>query len=132
MATFDSASREVCALRRTRTNTPLQALVTLNDPVYVEAAQSLARQIVREGGQSAPEKVRYAFRLCLARAASDNETARLVALYDKSRERFAAKPDDARKLAGEPRPEGADAAQLAAWTTVANVMLNLDEFLMRR
>ncbi len=132
MVTFDSASREVCALRRTRTNTPLQALVTLNDPVYVEAAQALARRIAREGGPSAAEKVRYAFRQCLARAASDDETARLVALYEKSRERFAAKPDDALKLAGEPRPNRADVAKLAAWTTVANVILNLDEFLMRR
>jgi hypothetical protein len=132
MATFDSASREVCALRRTRTNTPLQALVTLNDPVYVEAAQALARRIAHEGGASAADKVRFGFRQCLARAASDDETARLVALYEKSRERFTAKPDDALKLAGEPRPNRADAAQLAAWTTVANVMLNLDEFLMRR
>jgi hypothetical protein len=132
MVTFDSASREVCALRRTRTNTPLQALVTLNDPVYVEAAQALARRLAREGGSTAADKVRYAFRLCLARAAGDDETARLVALYKKSCERFAAKPDDAMKLAGQPPPNTADAAQLAAWTTVANVMLNLDEFLMRR
>ncbi len=132
MVTFDSASREVCALRRTRTNTPLQALVTLNDPVYVEAAQSLARRLAREGGASAPDKVRYAFHLCLARAASDDESARLVALYEKSRERFATKPDDALKLAGESHASRADAAQLAAWTAVSNVMLNLDEFLMRR
>ena len=107
--------------------------MTLNDPVYVEAAQALARRIVREGGSTAADKVRYAFRLCLARAANDDETARLVALYEKSRERFMAK---ARRRAETGRraatPSRADAAQLAAWTTVANVMLNLDEFLMRR
>ncbi len=131
MVTFDSASREVCALRRTRTNTPLQALVTLNDPVYVEAAQALARRLVREGGATAADKVRYAFRLCLARGPSDEEAARLATLYDKSRERFSKKPEDARKLAGEGQASGDD-IDLAAWTTVANVMLNLDEFLMRR
>ena len=131
MATFDSASREVCALRRPRTNTPLQALVTLNDPVYVEAAQAPARRIVREGGASVAGKVRYAWRLCLARAASNDEAARLVALYDKSCARFARMPNDARNLAGGKPPGRVDAPQLAAWTTVANVMLNLDEFLMR-
>jgi len=132
MVTFDSASREVCSLRRTRTNTPLQALVTLNDPVYVEAAQALARRLVREGGASAADKVRYAFRLCLARTPSDDEAARLAALYSRSRERFSKKPDDARKLAGEPQVGRGDAVDFAAWTTVANVMINLDEFLMRR
>ena len=102
MATFDSASREVCALRRPRTNTPLQALVTLNDPVYVEAAQALARRIAREGGPSPGDKVRYGFRLCLARLPSDVETTRLVQLYEKSRARFAKQPEEAQKLASEP------------------------------
>ena len=66
MTTFDAPSREVCSVRRIRTNTPLQAFVTLNDPVYVEAAQALARRIVHEGGASPEERCRYALRLCLA------------------------------------------------------------------
>jgi hypothetical protein len=135
MSTFDSASREVCALRRPRTNTPLQALVTLNDPVYVEAAQALARRIAREGGPAPADKVRYGFRLCLARSPSDAETERLVQLYEKSRERFARQPKEALKLATEPlglMPSGTDTAQMAAWTAVGNVLLNLDEMLMRR
>jgi len=134
MVTFDSASREVCSLRRPRTNTPLQALVTLNDPVYVEAAQALARRIAREGGPSPVDKVRYGFRLCLARPPSDAETKRLVQLFEKSRDRLAKQPEQARKLATEPvgpLPAGTDAVQLAAWTAVGNVLLNLDEFLMR-
>jgi hypothetical protein len=134
MVTFDSASREVCALRRPRTNTPLQALVTLNDPVYVEAAQALARRIVREGGPSPVDKVRYGFRLCLARPPSDLEAARLVRLFEESRERFAKQPKEAQKLASEPLgslPAGADPVPLAAWTAVGNVLLNLDELLMR-
>ncbi len=134
MVTFDSPSREVCALRRPRTNTPLQALVTLNDPVYVEAAQALARRIAGEGGPSPIDKVRYGFRLCLARSPSDVEAARLVQLFEKSRARFAKQPREAQKLAAEPLgplPAGGDAVQLAAWTAVSNVLLNLDEVLMR-
>jgi len=134
MVTFDAASREVCALRRPRTNTPLQALVTLNDPVYVEAAQSLARRIAREGGPSPVDKVRYAFRLCLARPPNDMETVRLVQLFEQSRDRLAKQPKEALKLATEPigpLPAGGEAVPLAAWTAVGNVLLNLDEFLMR-
>jgi hypothetical protein len=134
MATFDSASREVCALRRPRTNTPLQALVTLNDPVYVEAAQALARRIAHEGGPSPVDKVRYGFRLCLARQPSDLETTRLIQLYEKSHARFVKQPEQAQKLATEPLgplPAGTDVVQLAAWTAVGNVLLNLDELLMR-
>ena len=134
MVTFDSPSREVCTLRRQRTNTPLQALVTLNDPVYVEAAQALARRIVREGGAAPRDKVRYAFRLCLARQPSDAETARLVELYEKARKHCAGQSREAEKLATEPLgplPPGGDAVQLAAWTAVGNVLLNLDETLMR-
>jgi hypothetical protein len=134
MVAFDAASREVCALRRPRTNTPLQALVTLNDPVYVEAAQALARRIDREGGETSVDKVRYGFRLCAARSPSDSETLRLVQLFELSAKRFAAKPAEAKKLASEPLgplPANSDAVQLAAWTTVGNVLLNLDETLMR-
>src|SRR5438105_15939816 len=65
MATFDAPNREVCTVRRVRTNTPLQALVTLNDPVYIEAAQALARRILSSGGATPVERARYGFRLCL-------------------------------------------------------------------
>jgi hypothetical protein len=134
LSTFDAASREVCVLRRPRTNTPLQALVTLNDPVCVEAAQALARRMAREGGSKPADKVKYGFRLCLARLPSDVETTRLLELYEKSRASLANKPAEAVKLASEPLgplPAGADTVEMAAWTAVANVLLNLDEMLMR-
>jgi hypothetical protein len=135
MATFDAPNREVCTVRRGRTNTPLQALVTLNDPVYVEAAQALARKIVADGGTDAPERARYAFRVCLSRPPQDAELARLVRLYEQALERLRPHPDQARKLAADPLgppPEGRDVAELAAWTVVGNVLLNLDEALMKR
>ena len=83
MATFDAPSREICAIKRVRTNTPLQALVTLNDPVYVEAAQALARRIVREGGSNPEDRARYALRLCLCRPPKPEQVAHLIELYQR-------------------------------------------------
>ncbi|MDB5348846.1 MAG: type protein [Planctomycetota bacterium] len=134
MTTFDAPNREVCLVRRSRTNTPLQALVTLNDPVYVESAQALSRRMV-SGGKSPAEKARLGFRLCLARQASEEEVSRLVALFETSFAEFSKDRAKALKLATEPigpAPKDADVAELAAWTVVGNVLLNLDEMLMKR
>jgi hypothetical protein len=135
MSTFDAPNRDTCVVRRARTNTPLQALVTMNDPVYVEAAQGLARRMMKDGGATVAEKAAFGFRLCLVRPATDAEVARLVKLYDDARARFAADPKKAAEFATNPLgplPKGADAADAAAWTAVANVLLNLDEMLMKR
>ena len=134
LATFDAPNREVCTVRRDRTNTPLQALVTLNDPVYVEAAQALARRL-NAAGATPEDKARHGFRLCLARPPSDAELQQLVELYQQTRPRFTAAAEQAKRLATVPLgapPDGADVADLAAWTVVGNVLLNLDEMLMKR
>jgi len=134
MAAFDAPSRELCSVKRTRTNTPLQALVTLNDPVYIEAAQAMARRILREGGASVEDRVRFALELCLGRPAQSAQVARLVELFQERRDRYAQDPDAARALATDPLgplPEGMDPADLAAWTAVSNVLLNLDAVLTR-
>jgi hypothetical protein len=135
MATFDAPNREVCIVRRVRTNTPLQALVTLNDPVYVEASQALARRMVLEGGSTTADRARHGFRLCIARPPRDDELARLSQLYERALSRFAQNPVEAQKLATDPlgpAPAGMNAAELAAWTVVSNVLLNMDETLMKR
>jgi len=135
MMTFDAPSREVCTIRRIRTNTPLQALVTLNDPVYVEAAQALARRTVSRGGMTVESRVSYGFRRCVGRPPTSAETERLASLFQAARAEFEKAPADAQSLATDPigpLPPGADAAELAAWTVVANVMMNLDEFLAPR
>jgi len=135
MATFDAPNREVCILRRDRTNTPLQALVTLNDPVYLEAAQSLARRIAGSSGTSPAERLEFAFRTCLSRPPQEFEVARIVKLYEQSLIDFFSDEAAAKKMATEPigaAPEGANVAELAAWTVVANVLLNLDEMFMKR
>jgi hypothetical protein len=134
MVTFDAPNREVCTLRRDSTNTPLQALVTLNDPVYIEAAQALARRMAAQEGDAAT-RAKYGFRVCLARPPEPSELARLVALYEAARADLAASPEDAMRLATDPLgplPEGADPLDLAAWTITANVLLNLDETFMKR
>src|SRR6185312_9901790 len=98
--------------------TPLQALVTLNDPVFIEAAQSLARRILSQGGTSPVERAQYGFRLCLGRSPTDSEAARLIQLYEQTRQRYESRPDDARRMATEPlgaAPADANLAELAAW-----------------
>jgi hypothetical protein len=135
MTTFDAPTREVCTLRRVRTNTPLQALVTLNDPVYLEAAQALARRVLAQGGSDWPSRVDLAYRLCLTRPPQPAETARLKALFEQSLADFRSDAEAARKMATEPlgdAPNGTDVAELAAWTIIGNVLLNLDETLMKR
>lgn len=134
MATFDAPNREVCTVRRIRTNTPLQALVTMNDPVYLEAAQALARRMAA-AGDSVERRIEFGIRTCLLRDARSEEIERLVQLYQESREQFAQSPEQARQLAEDPLgplPEGHDRADLAALTVVGNVLLNLDEMLMPR
>ena len=134
MATFDAPNREVCIVRRDRTNTPLQALVTLNDPVYIEAAQSLARLMVA-AGSSPEERLRYGFERCVSRSPSHDELQRLVQLYETSRVNYAADDKLAEDMATDPigaPPEDIEMADLAALTLAANVLLNLDEMLMKR
>ncbi len=134
MATFDAPSRTSCTIRRSRTNTPLQALVTLNDPVYVEASQALGRKIAAHAG-GAREKAAFGFRVCLSRPPLEAEVTRLASLYEAAREGFVRDPDRAAKMATVPlgpAPKDADVADLAAWTVAANVLLNLDEMFMKR
>ncbi len=133
--TFDATSREVCTIRRLRTNTPLQALVTLNDPVYIEAAQALARRIVAEGGESTESKLTHGFRLGLTRPPQERELQRLKKLYDELLAVYRDSPQEANSMATDPLgppPDGMDVAELAAWTVISNALLNIDETLARK
>lgn len=134
MATFDAPSRETCTVRRVRTNTPLQAFVTLNDPVYVEAAQALARRIVRDGGATTEERARFGLRLCLCRPPTDEQVKHVRALFESEQQHYAKDEKAALAMAAEPLgplPAGMDAKELAAWTVVANVLLNMDGVLAK-
>jgi hypothetical protein len=135
MSTFDAPNRDTCIVRRARTNTPLQALVTLNDPVYIEAAQGLARRMIEKGGATTADKATFGFRACLVRPPSEPEVQRLVKLYEDAKTKFANNVGKANLFATNPLgplPKGMDVFEAAAWTVVANVLLNLDEMLMKR
>jgi hypothetical protein len=132
MQLFDAPSRETCTVARARTNTPLQALATLNDVQFVEAARALGERMLREAGPSVEERVSFGFRCATARAPRESELARLRALVEDELASFAARPDAARSLVevGDSAVDPAlDATELAAWTVLASVLLNLDETL---
>lgn len=124
LLTFDTPMRDVCTARRVATNTPLQALVTLNDPVYVEAAEAIAGRMQAEGGATLSERVAYGFRLGATRGPSEAELKPLLALYEESLDLY--KDDAADLKAGGFR----DASQ-AAMTAVASAILNLDVVLTK-
>ena len=135
-ANFDAPSRTKCTAYRTETNTPLQALTLLNDPAFVEMTGALARRILVEMPAATPEdRIEYAVRLVLARAARPDETSRLRGLYDQAHARFALRPEDAASVLAElemlPYETYPNVVELAAWFEVAGVLLNLDEAVTR-
>lgn len=133
--TFDAPSREFCTARRPRTNTPLQALTTLNDPAFFEAAQHLALRIVKEGGSDPTARMVRGFRLCLARQPQPTELKQLLSYWTQQADRFkkGTNAKEALSLVGDlPWPEGIPVWEEAAWTVVANVLLNLDETITKQ
>jgi hypothetical protein len=130
MSAFDAPDREKCTARRALTNTPLQALVLMNDPTYVEAARAMAERVILEGGRGADARIDYASRLATARRPAPAEAAVLGELLRVERASFGRDRKAALALVGvgeSPRRTRVDPAELAAWTTVASTILNLDE-----
>jgi hypothetical protein len=135
MMTFDAAGRESCVVRQTRTNTPLQALNLLNDVTHVEAARRLAQRMMQHGGKTSTERITFAFRLATARTPRPAELAILVTGFEDHLQRYQKDPAAALKLVrvGEaPRDERLDVPELAAYTAVAGVILNLDETITKQ
>jgi hypothetical protein len=126
---FDAPNRNTCTVRRPRSNTPLQALTLLNDPVYVEAAQALARRVLWEKpAANVEERIRHAFELCVARAPADSELKTLRRLFEAQLKASRQEPAAAEQLVGKfSKPEGVSMAEFAAWYSVATALLNLDE-----
>ena len=127
---FDAGERMLCTVTRQRTTTPLQALILMNDPQYVESARVLAEQVLRHGGASSDDRVTYAFRRVTSRTPTSTERAHLTTLYGAERERLAARPAAASALrrAGQRAIDTTlSPIEVAAWTVVASTILNLDE-----
>src|SRR5262249_22867352 len=129
LVTFDAPDRETCTVRRSRTNTPLQALVLMNDPTYVEASRKLAERLMHEA-KTTEDRIALAVRLTTSRAPSDRERAVIRGIYERQLARYQGDEKAALKLlaVGESsRDERLPVAELAAWSVVASVVLNLDE-----
>jgi hypothetical protein len=129
LANFDAPSREVCQVKRPRTNTPLQALELLNDVTYVEAARALAQRMLNEGGPTPDERIAFAFRRATGRTPGASELAVVRRGLDRYRKSFSDREEALRLIRhGEsPVPASLDPAELAAYTAAAGVILNLDE-----
>jgi hypothetical protein len=135
MITFDAGSREVCTARREPTATPLQALVLLNDPQFVEAARKVAETTMRRFPDDVRARIRMASVALLGRAPDDEETRILMRLFEEQQSLFAAQPSDAAKLlaVGESSaPDALPRIELAATTMVATALMNFDEFIVLR
>lgn len=132
LTTFDAPDSNVCTVRRERSNTPLQALTLLNDSVFVEAAQALAKRVQLDPtAKSDEERVARAFRYALGRAPAPVETERLVKLLAQFRKLADTDPKGAAKLTGAHAPHGVPAPEAAAWFALCRTLLNLDEFVTR-
>jgi hypothetical protein len=131
---FDAPSREECTARRPRSNTPQQALALLNDPTYVEAARVFAERILREGGADDEQRLDFAFRQTLSRTPTEQERQLLLDLRNQHLETYrgdAAAAERLLSIGARPRSSDLDAAELASWTSVARVLLNLPESIFR-
>lgn len=134
MSILDAPSRESCMARRELTNTPLQALLLLNDPQYVECARGLAERVMREGGDTAESRVRMMFRLCTSRFPHESELSEIVSTQAEIRDRYKDRPEAAKRLVSigtTPVDAALNEVDLAAWTIIANLILNLDEVLSK-
>jgi hypothetical protein len=128
---LDATSRETCTIRRVTTNTPIAAFALLNDPVYVEAAQALARRIADYDHTDSAARATFAFRQVLSRPPNDSEVRRLVTLFESEKAHYEQDGDAAAEMSGVGKHEVSHAADIAAWTVVSNVLLNLDETLTK-
>ena len=132
MNILDAPSREACTIRRERTNTPMQALMLMNDPQFFEAARAFAERTVKEGGETTEERIAYLFESATARLPNPKEAALLLETFQAHHQELTANPEAAKELiaVGESKPdETLDAVEVAAWTMIANLILNLDEVL---
>ena len=133
LQTFDAPNGDFSCVRRGRSNTPLQALVSLNETTFMECAQALARKTLAEGGKSDADKINFAFRRAISRPPTDSERKELLALLEKQKEYIsegwvnATELGTGKSVAPEELPPGATPTQLAAYTVVSRVLLNLDE-----
>jgi hypothetical protein len=134
MATFDAPEREYCVVQRSRTNTPLQALALLHDPQFIEAARKLAERMIHKAPADSAARIRHGFELCTSRLPTAREFALLQKALSENSKRYKADPEAAAKLLAvgvSPRDTKIDTSELAAYTELARLMLNLSEVITK-
>ena len=135
MTVFDAPDREFCIVRRSSTNTPLQALTLLNDPIFVEAARKLAERSFREGGTTTESRLEFAFRIATGRAPGEEERRVLRKTLDEMLATYRSDETGARSLVGVGASrfpmQSIPVSELAAYTAVANMILNMDEVITK-
>jgi Protein of unknown function (DUF1553) len=130
MLTFDAPSRENCTVRRSRTNTPLQSLALMNDVQYFEAARKFAERMLKDGGDQPTDRLEWGFRVATGRVPSSHEREILRKVFDEQLARYTAQPATAEELLKvglAPRNQESNPVELAAYTMLGNLLLNLDE-----
>jgi hypothetical protein len=130
MVNFDSPNRESCTVRETRTNTPLQALTLMNETGFLEASRKLAERVLREAPGNFEGRLDRAYRLVLSRSPKPREVELMKRTWERSLARWQAKPTDADRLLDQgeaPLPRKQSRVELAAWTNLSSLLLNLDE-----
>jgi Protein of unknown function (DUF1553) len=131
---FDAPSREECTADRPRSNTPLQSLALLNDPTYVEAARAFAAKVIVDGGANDADRLKLAYELALSRSPNEKESQLLLELLQRAKQEYASNQENAKQLltvGALPAGEQAKADEIAAWTAVTRVVLNLHEVMTR-
>lgn len=131
---FDAPSREECTADRPRSNTPLQSLALLNDPTYVEAARAFAAKVIVDGGANDADRLKLAYELALSRSPNEKESQLLLELLQRAKQEYASNQENAEQLltvGALPAGEQAKADEIAAWTAVTRVVLNLHEVMTR-
>src|SRR5690606_15122474 len=131
LVAFDCPDANVTCVERSTSNTPLQALTTLNNEVFVNAARGLVRRVLGEVDTNDAARLEYAFRLCVARPPSNGELNALLSLLTDARDYYSQHGDEAQSLAGEHHPPETDVGETAAWIATARILMNLDEFITR-
>ena len=130
MAIFDAPNRETCTVRRERTNTPLQALVLMNDVQFFESARKFGERVMKEGGNGNEERIRFIYRTALGRLPSESEKSSILNLYNEHLKDFSNSKDTVSEIlsSGEsPVDESLNASELASWTMITHLILNLSE-----
>jgi hypothetical protein len=132
LTAFDCPDSNVTCVQRRTSNTPIQALTTLNNEVFVEAAQAMAKRVLTAKAHSGDgERLVYAFRLCVARPPSATEREGLLSLLTRARRWYTEHPEDAAKLVGSHQPDEVSSEETAAWVATTRILLNMDEFIVR-